>query len=40
VNSVHVDVMHFRFLWVGAALLLAAAPPTEISLREISDSER
>jgi len=25
INSVHVDVMHFRFLWVGAALLLAAA---------------
>lgn len=24
VNSVHVDVMHFRFLWVGVALLLAA----------------
>lgn len=25
VNSVHVDVMHFRFLWVGMALVLAAA---------------
>ena len=24
VNSVHVDVMHFRFLWVGMALVLAA----------------
>lgn len=23
VNSLHVDVMHFRFLWLGAALLLA-----------------
>ena len=24
VNSPHVDIMHFRFLWVGAALLVAA----------------
>jgi len=23
VNSLHVDIMHFRFLWLGAALLLA-----------------
>ncbi len=23
VNSVHVDIMHFRFLWMGAALVLA-----------------
>ncbi len=28
INSLHVDVMHFRFLWVGAALLLAATVTT------------
>jgi hypothetical protein len=25
VNSLHVDIMHFRFLWVGAALFYVAA---------------
>jgi len=27
VNSLHVDVMHFRFLWVGVALLLSTSLP-------------
>lgn len=29
VNSPHVDIMHFRFLWVGVALLLAATAPKQ-----------
>ena len=27
VNSVHVDVMHFRFLWVAVGLVISAASP-------------
>lgn len=27
VNSLHVDIMHFRFLWMGVALVLSAAAP-------------
>ena len=34
VNSLHVDIMHFRFLWVGAALLCTA---TAVTGREGSD---
>lgn len=34
INSLHVDIMHFRFVWLGAALLLAASSKQEIAPHE------
>lgn len=33
INGVHVDIMHFRFLWLGVALAVAATAQTEKALR-------